>query len=359
GPAAAEHAADAVRRVTALARSSPNLRWDPEATARINEILAGLSAADLAELFSGIDALSDQTLASLVGRAWIAKDPAAALTALNAKAGPPPGWLATVTFLSWGLDEPATALGWLDSPGFPAALADQREKLRVSVLRMLAERDFALATDAVRKATPESAASVLQSWGGLYAEDPGMRSQLVDFAKTTGRAEDYAYLNVALLGRWPQGDAVGMLNYLVDLRGYLESGAVPAGSRPFVDGAAVAAAMMREYDRPALDWWMERHANEPAVPQPLREAISAWSEQHPDKALQWLAEQPASPQRDALATTTLPALFKLGKYPQAADQVAQIADATLKQQASQRLDASWSIADPGAAAQWRESLKGK
>jgi hypothetical protein len=54
----------------------------------------------------------------------------------------------------------------------------------------------------------------------------------LEFAKSTGRPDDYAQLNSSLLRAWPQKDADAMRVYLEGLRDYLNSDAVPVEARP-------------------------------------------------------------------------------------------------------------------------------
>jgi hypothetical protein len=355
-PVRADRLAAATQRLMALRRGSPNLQWDCEALGEMDRILSTLSASELAALYDQMDVsvgMFDYTFASKVGAYWAAKDPDAAIRAALAKSASHGELLAILAFQEWSADHPDAALAWLKTAGLPDKLA---ENFRHHLLTFLIDRDFPVASSEFLQTKGEEAGQLIQTWGQTYSDDPDMREKLVDFAKGTGRPEDYAKLNAGLLESWPQDDALGMLNYIRGLKDYLESGAVPAESRAASDGAAVAAAMGREYTGPALEWWMERHAGDASAPEALSVAIQAWTYKTPDAAVQWLAQQPESPQRDALNASAMAPLVNTGHYAEAAKSVANIRDPEIQQRAIERLDYLWTGKDPGGAAAWRATL---
>lgn len=354
-------AANALRRLMFLSEGSVYLPTDWETLAEVQSVLGSLSAAELAEILNTMrqEVLSDSSssgysLSRLVLAEWVKKDPAAALLAgfQNPRLG------AAEAFASWAMGDPATALDWLESDGFPAGLADKKDGLRAAALRPLLGRDFDRATAEFLKLPAESnpwegRAGLMAGWANEAVHDPTLRERLVAFAKTTGRPEDHAHMNHSLLREWPQEDALGMLTYLHELRGYLESADLPAEKRPTLEATAVGAAIYREYDRPALEWWMERYGDRPEVPGPLQDAMIGWRQKDPDKVNQWFAEQPPSPQRDALQASLVPTMIALGKMADAAQAIGNIGDPDLRQSAIERLDYVWSRRDPAAAAAWR------
>jgi hypothetical protein len=364
GPVRADLVATSLRRLKALATGSPKLHVDWEAQAQMDAIIAKLSAAELAEVCAGLRPLTvgsenDFILLQKVGAAWMAKDPDAALKAVLVKADASHGdYLVQEVFRDWARDDPRAALAWLDKAELPPGREDLKERFRRFTVMDLVERDFELATTEFLKTDPSSKleheyGSPLQNWAHTYLDDPAMRNRLVEFTKSTGRSRDYADLNYYLLRQWPQEDAMGMLNYLHELRGYLESDAVPAAERPAVDAKAVAVAIHREYDRPALEWWMERYGDSRDTPAPMRQAMSEWTQKYPDKVLQWFEEQPPSPQRDALASSVIPALIQQKKFQEAAGTIANMQDAAYRQAAVERLEILWSEQDAAAAAAWK------
>jgi hypothetical protein len=367
-PVRADLVATSIRRLEALAAGSPNLRLDWEAQAQMDAIIAKLSAAELAEVFAGLKlrvmGAEDLVLIEKVGVAWMAKDPDAALKAALAKGTSSWDYLARQIFGAWAQDDPRTALAWLDAAEVPPGYPDLKEELRGFVVMGMVERDFELATTEFLKTDPSSKfqrqyASPMRAWAYQYGDDPAMRNRLVEFAKSTGRPQDYAELNYHLLSHWSQEDAMGMLSYLHELRDYLESDAVPAAERPAVDGKAVAVAIFREYDRPALEWWMERYGESRDTPATMRDAMSQWTQKYPDKVLQWFEEQPPSPQRDALASSVIPSLIQQKKFQEAAGTIAAMQDAGYRQAATERLEILWSEHDAAAAAAWKAGLGGE
>ena len=196
----------------------------------------------------------------------------------------------------------------------------------------------------------------MSNWAALYADDPVMRNRLIDFAKSTSNPKDYAELNAGLLQRWPQEDAMGMMSYLQELQSYLESDAVPAAARPQVDASAVGVAIFREYDGPALKWWMERYGDSRETPAPMKSAMADWMKKYPDKAMQWFQEQPAGLQRDSLTSSVIPALITMKRFDDAARSIENIQDPVFRQNSAQRLNILWSEQDPAAAKTWRENL---
>ena len=369
-PVRADLVATSLRRLEALAAGSPNLEVDWEAQAQMDAIIAKLSAAELAEVFAGlkllvVTGLGDLVLVGKVGAAWMAKDPDAALKAALAKGDSSRSdYLVRTIFGSWAQDDPRAALAWLDAAELPPGHPDLKEVFRRLAVMGAVERDFELATTEFLKTDPSAKlqfdyGSPMQAWAYQYGDDPAMRNRLVEFAKTTGRPGDYAELNYHLLRNWAQEDAMGMLSYLHELREYLESDAVPAAERPAVDAKAVAVAIYREYDRPALEWWMERYGESRDTPAPMRDAMSQWTHKYPDKVLQWFDEQPPSPQRDALASSVIPALIQQKKFQEAAGTIATMQDADYRQAATERLEILWSEQDAAAAAAWKSGLGGE
>ncbi|WP_367873138.1 hypothetical protein [Luteolibacter sp. Populi] len=380
-PVRAELVAASIKRLNALSDGSPRLQSDWEALAQMDGVLARLNAAELAEVFAGVVRPGDENfylLASKIGAVWMAKDPDAAMKAVL-EIGKSSRWgrhLAGSVFGSWLQEEPEAALAWLDSAELPegpppheaggdfeapAIGADLKGEFRRNALMNLVERDFSLASaEFLKMERPvegvDDYSNLMGLWGHEYADDPLKRGQLVEFAKATGRPEDYAALNHDLLKAWPQEDALGMMNYLNELRGYLESDAVPAAARQQVDGTAVAAAIFREYDRPALEWWMERYGQCSETPAPMREAMARWAQKYPDAMLGWFEEQPPSPQRDALASSVVPSLMLQKKFTEAAGTIATVQDPGSRQAAIERLDFLWREQDAEAAAAWQAGL---
>ncbi|WP_193210857.1 hypothetical protein [Luteolibacter marinus] len=360
-------AAKALRRLKFLSEGSANLDADWEARAEILAILESLSATELAEIYAAMEegllfqsASIQYPLSFEVLAAWMRLDPAAALTA----GARDPRLIAHNAFVSWSMEDPAGAFDWLDSGDFPAGLADEmnalkKDELRAGALHAMLGRDFDRATAEFLKLEPggddwNGRDGVIRRWATRSLFDPAQRERLVAFAKSTGRPEDHAAMNDALFRHWPQEDALGLLTYLQDLREYQESADIPAEKRPEMDATAVGAAIYREYDRPALEWWMERYADSPDVPGPLQDSLAAWQQKYPDKVAQWFAEQPPSLQRDALQASLVPSFIATGKWEDAARVIGDIADPMIRQSAIERLDYVWSRKAPDAAAAWRE-----
>jgi len=123
--------------------------------------------------------------------------------------------------------------------------------------------------------------------------------------------------------------------------------------RAEVDATAVGAAIYREYTRPALEWWMDRYSQSTATPKPMREALNYWMQQRPAEMEQWFAEQPESPQRDALNAAAATSFTAQSKFQNAAQRVEQISDPKIRQAAVERLNFVWAPQDAAAAAAWR------
>lgn len=345
--------ANALRRLKFLSESSFYLKTDWEALEELQKILAGLSSAELASVFAGLGKeLSGSLVEAEVLRAWVRLDPAAALIGARS--------YAQKLFASWAGEDTAAALDWLESDGFPAILVDQMDSFRAAALSGLAERDFDLASAEFLKLPPgisrwgwNGRDQVMRGWASAAVEDPELREKLVAFAKATGRPEDHAQMNDTLMRAWPQEDALGMLTYIHELRDYMESSAIPAEKRPAMDAMAVGAAIYREYDRPALEWWMERYSDRKEVPGSLQDALIQWRRKNAQVVEQWFAEQPPSPQRDAMQASLIPTMIAAGKMDEAVKAIETIDDAELRQSAIERLDYVWSKRDPAAAAAWR------
>lgn len=321
----------------------------------MSNLVATLSTTDLAGLLAQIDLRTQYSLAICVAQAWIAREPTTAMLACLEKDPAMKGGFAAMIFANWAMDHPAVALAWLESDDLPAPLAALREGIRAAVLPQLAERDFTAAADSCRHADDATRSKILSQWGSQFGDNPEIRDQLVDFAKSSSNPADYAALNRQLVTAWPQDDAMGMMNYLIGLKDYLESGSVPAASRALVEGSAVAAAISREYDRPALEWWMERHASDTEIPMALQQGFGNWGRLHPDKAEQWLAEQPESPQKEALQASIVVAMAATAvECDKAAAMLEKIQDPEIRQQAATKLYLLWHESHPTAAETWKK-----
>jgi hypothetical protein len=68
---------------------------------------------------------------------------------------------------------------------------------------------------------------------------------------------------------------------------------------------------------------------------------------------QWFAEQPESPQRDALNAAAATTYTANSKFQEAARRLDQINDPKIRQSAVERLNFVWSAKDAQAAAAWR------
>jgi hypothetical protein len=338
-------------------RNSPSVTLDCEWAAEVDGILAGLSADELATVYASIDLYrGGYPLAQKVAILWAAKDPAAALTAANAatpgKSDRIRSYNDALIFKGWAMDHPADARAWLQSPDFPASLARYRDGFQISLLTSLLDQDEDQAKEEFSKASPAQAAETLREWAQADAADPSMRDKLVELTTASGRPQDRATLDAALVSSWKDGDANG-------LRAYLDSDAIPETSRPTVDAVAVAALIERgDTPEAALDWWTARHADATLLPPDLHKPLARLAEQDPGVALAWLARQPDNPQRDALYAAAIPALVSStaeGHFSEGAQAVAAIHDPQLQRQAAQRLDYFWTNVDPEAAAEWRKS----
>ena len=335
-------------------RGSPHVASDWEAKARIDRILDGLAAEELAELFDRMEVVDGWQMSEIsrrIGMRWAAIDPEAAMKAALAKSRNRGAYFASSIFKGWAAEHPQDALAFLDREGLDPKLLAMRDHLRMDIIEYLPERDFALAVEGLEK-LENAAAGVLEGWGSRYVEDAAMREKLMEYAKGTGRPGDYAALNDGMVRQWPQDDVLGLMNHLQDLQAYLESDAVPAADRPQVDATAVGAAIYREYNEPALEWWMGRYADSAEAPQPVREAMSYWSRRKPDAAAQWLEQQPESQQRDALSAAAAPGFMAQNNFAQAAEIIDGIRDENLRRNSMDGMKKRWQMEDPEGAKMW-------
>jgi hypothetical protein len=358
-------AARTFKRLSALIKESPNLRMDFEAQGQMDDLIAKLNGAELMELYKMVDQRQEnfQMLTPKLDSALMAKDPDAAFQWLLQRAPGSENWQLGRAFATWAQDHAEAAFAWLNSAEMSEAPANLREDLRVMAMSGLIERDFERTTAEYLKwqrpaGEDYGRLSPMDNWGRMYADDPLMRERLLEFAKATGDPKDHAELNHSLLKGWPQEDAVGMMNYLYELKDYQESGAIPADKRLETDGTAVAAAIYREYDQAALMWWMQQHSDSRETPGPMREAMAAWLNKYPGKVRAWYDEQPPSVQRDALVSSFIPTLIQQKKFAEAAQWIDGMQDAEIRQGASERLGLLWSEQDATAAAAWKASIEG-
>ena len=351
-----------ILRLKYLIETSPDILVDWETRRQIQRLLSELSSSDLGKVYASIEGhqlgflnTASYFLAPEVLAVWTKLDPASAMIAGFAE---PQRGSATRAFASWAAESPNEALDWLASDDFPPELSEKMNELRIAALANLLSRDFDLATQEFFKVEHGSTLwsqrdHLIGRWASQSVNDPELREKLVEFSKTTGRPEDHAHMNSSLLRDWPQEDALGMLTYMYELRDYQESGNISAEKQPEMDAIAVRAAIYREYDGPALEWWMERYSDQSEVPGPLQSALSQWQQKYPDAVNQWFAQQPDSPQRDAMQASRVPSFIASGKMEEAARAIYEISDPGIRQNAIERLDYVWSKRDPEAAAAWR------
>ena len=101
---------------------------------------------------------------------------------------------------------------------------------------------------------------------------------------------------------------------------------------------------------------MERYADQNEVPGALQDAMIQWRRKNAQAVDQWFAEQPPSPQRDAMQAALVPSMIANGKMEEAVQAIGSIGDAAIRQSAIERLDYAWSKKDPDAAAAWKAGL---
>ncbi|RYD34370.1 MAG: hypothetical protein EOP87_09340 [Verrucomicrobiaceae bacterium] len=351
-----------MKKLMLLSNNSADLESDWDGHAAIDRLLERLTAGELSELYDRLDGSGDFVISMMsrkVGARWAAMDPEGAVKAALAKSKTYGRFYAVSILSDWAADHPQEALVWLDAEGGDdPALEKAKETCRFNLLLEMAERDFTLAKDEVTKMDEKISAGILHNWGYMHVTDPAMRGKLIEYVKSTGRPGDFAALNDGLVKAWPDNDPLGLMNHLQELQEYLESDAVPAAARSETDAAAVGVAIRREYHDAALEWWMGRYSQSRETPQPLREAMRYWTGHSPEVAVQWLAEQPESPQRDALSALAVPVFFGKGQFPKAAEIIERINDPALRQAGIERLDLLWGGADPTAASAWKKSRAG-
>ncbi|GAA5480921.1 hypothetical protein [Haloferula sargassicola] len=312
---------------------------------RAQGILESLGPDELAALFQELEGRIAEPwsrLLNVVLLEWARRDPAAAFAATADQYS-----RAASVFAQWAMEDPTQALAWLDSEDCPPEVEKCRDRMRAQALSEILERDFELATSELLKLPSDdhrggeswlkTRESVLSRWAYSALVDPALRDRLVDFVKTTGVPEDHARLNEEMLRRWSQDDAMGMLTYLYELRDYLEVADFPAEKRPALEAEAVGAAIYREYDGPALEWWMGRHAESTEVPAALNHALSSWYQKYPDKVRGWFEGQADSPQRDAMLAGLIPSIA-IRDAAEAERMLEGIRDPDLHDRAAERLD---------------------
>ncbi|MBB5352833.1 hypothetical protein HNR46_003081 [Haloferula luteola] len=318
-----------------------------------------LTNEELAEAYSWLKderGLAARRLRQQLLNLWLERDPEAACRAARDGSGR----ALEIAVREWAKNDPESCLAWLGESDVLMDPGGLRERLRVAAVEPLLLRDEGRALEEFLK-IPENGGQawaisrdqVLAAWAPSCYADPALRDRLVEFAWSTGNARDGAVLNAELLTGWPEEDAMGLLTHLVELKDHLEAPTGIAGDSSEVDAVVVAAAIHREYDGPALQWWMERNSQLDQVPSDL---VGSWVRQYrkeSEETLQWLEDQPASPQRDALRAALIPVMA--GQDPASASrQVLAISDPTWRQKAAERLEWGWSQSDPQAAAAWWE-----
>lgn len=331
-----------------------------DAQADVDRILASLSPEELARIFQGLDALDETSsiddLYLQVGACWAAVDPTAAMNAALGRSKDRGMYLASRIFRQWAADHPEDALRWLDAPDLIPQFQKQREQLRVEVVSGLTVADFPLAQATFRKMSPADVQAVWERWGHIYVEDPAMRERFSSLSKEYGDPDAYAAFNKGLMKLWPENDPLGLMGHLEDLKDHLESVNLSPEIRPRIDAEAVGAAILREYNEPALEWWMQRYSDSDVLPPPLGRALVTWVRNKPEISMQWLQDQPRSLQRDAMGSVIATSLMTQQRFSQAASILATINNPETRTAGVERLEILWKEKDPGAAEQWRKAL---
>ncbi len=346
-------------RLLDIYRTRNELWLSFDAQAEVDRILGGLSAEQLSQIFQGLDALDETNgiddLYLRVGAWWATLEPTAAMNAALARSKDRGVYLASSIFRSWAADHPAEALAWLDASDLIPEFQSRKGQFRIEVVGSLAEADFPLAKATLAKMSPGDVQTVWERWGHGYVEDPAMRGRLSSLSMESGSPDDHAAFNRGLMKSWPENDPLGLMGHLEDLKDHLESVNLPPEVRPRIDAEAVGAAILREYNEPALEWWMQRYSDSAVLPPPLGRALVTWARNKPEISMQWLQEQPRSPQRDAMGSVIATSLMAQQRFAQAASILGTIDNPEMRTAAAERLEILWKGKDPGAAEEWRKA----
>lgn len=319
---------------------------------RLHQRLAGLDVETLEELFVELQnrGVGDQSeLLEMTLLEWARRNATAAFTAVAERP-----MLAMRIFDQWANEALEQAFAWLDSEDLPDGLRDEKEAMRGAALMRIVNRDFNLAMTQFlklpshpRRSSMVDRERIVKRLAGQCFEDPELRQRLVDFLNQQGAPEDQAALHYSLVSDWPQADDMGLLTHIYELKEHLERASFPQGKGIEVEASAVGAAIYREYDGPALEWWMGRHADTTEVPEALRSAMEVWYEKYPEKVSSWFEGQADSPQRDSLLYGLIPTIA-VSDSSEAERMMSQITDPQLRDWAAERLDYMTSASSGGS-----------
>lgn len=320
-------------------RSSPNIYFDYELKRELHRQLAGLSAAELEDLFNGPMEGRSQEIRELknwILDAWVLKDPAAALQAS--------GESCVHVFNHWGYADHDAALTWLRDAKLTGPLEGKRVNMRLNFLIWLARIDFDRAKQEWPYMDEAERKSTLRAWTDSSEDFLGHREALLDFIGDQMNASDGKSIDRDVLSRLAAID-------VETARRKVEAAEASPQERAELE-VAILKGVVKQDAKTALASWLQHHPADQAVPESFTEVLGHSFLYEEKETTQWLDSLPPGPMRDLMHEQGSRLIATRGNFDKAAAYIDGIADPRRKENATTVLKTLWMQADPEKAQQW-------
>lgn len=344
------------QRLWKIWSETPNINSDPEASAEIDRIVAGMSSLQIETFLNTLPPGSErganwQLRQNIVFR-WILQDGPAALdymennddvkTSMNQ-------FETTQALRSWTEDQPEAAFAWMSDSSVTPQQKWRAEYLKLEYAITLSETDPDPAFEKLSRMDPDYISKQLGNWSVKHGADEELRKRLLDYAATTGRPEDLAMVRSNILRALVEQDPAAAKEFMDSLN--------PDDSERRELDLAVTLARARKEPKAAFDDWMENNDTATSIPPAISFGIGAWMwEGNGGAAIQWLDDQPPGEKRDALYGDSIPALAGFGHFDKAAQIAGAIESPDLRASALHALELRWSLVNRDAAEKWKQGL---
>lgn len=326
-------------------RTSPEIYVDYEMKRELHRHLAGLSTAELEALFKHPPEGRMQeirTLESWILRAWVLKDPPAALHAS--------GEGCVDVFNTWGYHEREAALTWLRDAEVTGPLEGKKQHLRINFMIWLARIDFERAKQEWSCLDEAERKSTLVAWTDSPEAFLGHRDALLDFISSQLDGSTGKNVDRDLLARLAAVDAEAA-------RTRAEKTESSPAERAEME-VAILKGQARRDPEAAFAAWLDRHPADQPVPEAFGAVLDQSILYHEKETIQWLDSLQPGTIRDFMHERGSHLVATRGKFDKAAAYIDGISDPVRKTNATAVLKTLWMRADPGKAREWLERSRG-
>lgn len=329
-------------------RDSPDPNLDFELMGEAARMLDGRDAGELAALYQEFRgaSLENRMIRREILAAWVAKDGAAALSAMGGNLYD--RFTSIDVFRNWMLLEPDAAMKWLSEGDAPPSLKDYAKTLRLNSLRTLVEVNAGEAFAQIPRMERAEAVQNLRNWINSSNLPEAMRQRAMELAKGMATPQEMTQIHSYQAVQMSVGDPAGAAALVETLE-------LPANERLQLD-ARIQMANPGVPDGKAIEGWLSGHPDQVEVPTAVSAKLSSWLFKNRDEGTRWLDGMPPGPGRDLIYANAVRDFIGFDGPAQAAAYAEKIESPAARTSALRTLDRLWPDLDSSAAAAWREGL---